>query len=100
LIDSNQDWKKRWFYISNHHPSLPKPSGYPPKHASWWNTEPTMQEGLQLPALLEKVKALRKAGLRAEHVAFSFMKRRIQPLMARTISAMSTPEQKIPQGCQ
>jgi hypothetical protein len=26
---------------------------------------------------------LREAGLRAEHVAFSFMKRRIQPLMAR-----------------
>jgi hypothetical protein len=42
-----------------------------------------MQEGLQLLALLEKVKALRKAGLRAEHVAFSFMKRRIQLLMGR-----------------
>jgi hypothetical protein len=26
---------------------------------------------------------LREAGLRAEHVAFSFMKRRVQPLMAR-----------------
>jgi hypothetical protein len=27
LIDSNQDWKARWFYITNHHPELPKPSG-------------------------------------------------------------------------
>jgi hypothetical protein len=36
-----------------------------------------------LPELLAKIKALRKAGLRAEHVAFSFMKRRVQPLMAR-----------------
>jgi hypothetical protein len=26
---------------------------------------------------------LREAGLRTEHVAFSFMKRRVQPLMAR-----------------
>jgi hypothetical protein len=26
---------------------------------------------------------LREAGLRAEHVAFSFMKRRVQPLMSR-----------------
>jgi hypothetical protein len=26
---------------------------------------------------------LREAGLRAEHVAFSFIKRRVQPLMAR-----------------
>jgi hypothetical protein len=42
-----------------------------------------MQEGLQLPELLVKIKALREAGLRAEHVAFSFMKRRVQPLMAR-----------------
>jgi hypothetical protein len=29
------------------------------------------------------IKLLREAGLRAEHVAFSFMKRRVQPLMAR-----------------
>jgi hypothetical protein len=42
-----------------------------------------MQEGIQLPELLAKIKASREAGLRAEHVAFSFMKRRVQPLMAR-----------------
>jgi hypothetical protein len=42
-----------------------------------------MQEGIQLPELLQKIKALREAGLRAEHMAFSFMKRRVQPLMAR-----------------
>jgi hypothetical protein len=42
-----------------------------------------MQEGIQLPELLAKIKALRQAGLRAEHVAFSFMKRRVQTLMAR-----------------
>jgi hypothetical protein len=42
-----------------------------------------MQEGIGLPELLQRIKALREAGLRAEHVAFSFMKRRVQPLMAR-----------------
>jgi hypothetical protein len=42
-----------------------------------------MQEGTQLSELLQKIKALREAGLRAEHVALSFMKRRVQPLMAR-----------------
>jgi hypothetical protein len=26
LVDSNQDWKSKWFYITNHHPELPKPS--------------------------------------------------------------------------
>jgi hypothetical protein len=42
-----------------------------------------MQEGIQLPELMKKIKALREARLRVEHVAFSFMKRRVQPLMAR-----------------
>jgi hypothetical protein len=83
LIDSNQDWKSKWFYIINHHPELPKSSGKQLKHQPWWYTEPTMQEGIQLPELLVKIKALREAGLRAEHVSFSFMKRRVQPLMAR-----------------
>jgi hypothetical protein len=83
LIDSNQDWKLKWFYITNHHPELPESSGKQPKHQPWWNTELTMHEGIQLPNLLHKIKALREARLRAEHVAFSFMKRRVQPLMAR-----------------
>jgi hypothetical protein len=83
LIDSNLDWKDKWFYITNHHPGLPKPSGKQPKHRQWWNTEPTMQEGIQLLESLARIKALREAGLRDEHVAFSFMKRRVQPLMAR-----------------
>jgi hypothetical protein len=73
LIDSNQDWKLKWFYITNHHPEPPKPSGKQPKHRPWWNMEPTMQEGIQLPELLQKIKALREAGMRAEHMAFSFM---------------------------
>jgi hypothetical protein len=42
-----------------------------------------MQEGIQLPELMLKIKALREAGLRAEHVAFNFMKRRVHALMAR-----------------
>jgi hypothetical protein len=83
FIDSNQDWKAKWFYVTNHHPELPKPSRKQPKHRPWWNSEPTMQEGLHLSELLARIKALREAGLRAEHVAFSFMKRRVQPLMAR-----------------
>jgi hypothetical protein len=83
LIDSNQDWKAKWFYITNHHPGLPKPSGKQPKHLLWWNTELTMQKGIQLPELLARIKAIREVGLRAEHVAFSFMKHRVQPLMAR-----------------
>jgi hypothetical protein len=71
LIESNQDWKAKWFYISNHHLKLSKPSRKQPKHRPWWNMEPTMQEGIQLSELMKKMKALREVGLRAEHVAFS-----------------------------
>jgi hypothetical protein len=99
LIDSNRDWKSKWFYITNHHPDLPKPSGKQPKHWPWWNSEPTMQEGIQLPELLAKIKALREAGLRAEHVAFSFMKRRVQPLMAHDTLATSTSATMTRRGC-
>jgi hypothetical protein len=74
LMESNQDQKAKWFYISNHHPELPKPSGNQPKHKPWWNTELTMHESIPLPELLKKIKALREAGRRAEHVALSFMK--------------------------
>jgi hypothetical protein len=73
LVNSNTDWKTRWFYITNHHPGLPKPRERQPRHREWWNTEPAMQEGIQLLELLARIKALREAGLRAEHVAFSFM---------------------------
>jgi hypothetical protein len=99
LIDSNQDWKSKWFYITNHHPELPKPSGRQPKHQPWWNTEPTMQKGIQLPELLQKIKALREARLRAEHVAFSFMKRRVQPLMARDTLGTSIRATTTRRGC-
>jgi hypothetical protein len=33
LIDSNQDWKAKWFYITNHHPGLPSRAGSSPSIA-------------------------------------------------------------------
>jgi hypothetical protein len=50
-----------------------------------------MQEGIQLPELLARIKVLREAGLRAEHVAFSFMKHRVQPLRARDTLGFEYP---------
>jgi hypothetical protein len=63
FIDSNLDWKAKWFYVTNQHLELPKPSGKQPKHQAWGNNEPTMQEGIQLPELMLKIKALREAGV-------------------------------------
>jgi hypothetical protein len=58
-----------------------------------------MQEGIQLLELLARIKALREAGLRAEHVAFSFMKRRVQPLMAHETLGFETPAMTTRRGC-
>jgi hypothetical protein len=79
LIDSNQDWKSKWFYITNHHPALPKPSGKQPKHRPWWNSEPTMQEGIQLP----EDQGFERSRAEGRACGLQLMKRRVQPLMAR-----------------
>jgi hypothetical protein len=42
-----------------------------------------MKDGIQLPPLLKKIKGLWEVRLRAEHVALSFMMRRVQQLLAR-----------------
>ena len=42
-----------------------------------------MQECIQIPELLAKIAQKKAQGLTAERVAFSFMKRRVQPLMQR-----------------
>jgi hypothetical protein len=44
---------------------------------------------------LAQIKALREAGLRAEHVAFSSMKRRVQPLMARDNDTSRMPGDEV-----
>ena len=54
-----------------------------PEHHARWIDEPNMHECLQVPDLLKKITELKQKGLTTERVAFSFMKRRIQPLMKR-----------------
>jgi hypothetical protein len=40
---------------------------------------------------MHKIKSLREAGLRVEHVAFSFMKRRVHPLIYLSILSSAQP---------
>jgi hypothetical protein len=46
-----------------------------------------------------KIKALREARLRAEHMALSFMKRRVQPLMPRDTLGYQYTATKTCRGC-
>ena len=57
------------------------PSMYALVHHALWNEEPTFAECHQVPELLNRIADLKKKGLTAERVAFSFMKWRVQPLM-------------------
>jgi hypothetical protein len=49
LIDSNQDWKYKGFYMNNHLPSQLNSSMYVPKHDDCWKDEPKMEECLHIP---------------------------------------------------
>ncbi len=49
-----------------------------------WGQEPGINEIFQVPELLARTAQLKKRGLTMQRVAFSFMKRRVQPLMQRS----------------
>ena len=83
LIESNQDWKCKWFYTYNQCPQLPKPSMYPPVYDECWKEEPSTEECLDFGELQRRITELKRQGLTAERVAYSFMKRRVLPLMKR-----------------
>jgi len=84
LIDSNQDWKHKWFYIGNHPPQLTAPTGHRPIWDAIWNQEPSTEECMQVPELLRRTAAWKAQGLTAQRVAYGFMKRHVQPLMQRS----------------
>jgi hypothetical protein len=60
LIDSNQDWKNKWFYIENAPPQLPKLSMFALVYDRLWKDEPSMQECIQIPELLAKMRRRRR----------------------------------------
>jgi hypothetical protein len=82
LIDSNQDWKAKWFY---HEPPPRATKAQPEAAEASGVVEHGADDtgGYSTTRAAAEDKALREAGLRDEHVAFSFKKRRVQPLMAR-----------------
>ena len=42
LINLNQGWKTKWFYIENQLPQLPKVAMYASEHHTKWKEEPRM----------------------------------------------------------
>jgi hypothetical protein len=50
LIDSNADWKARWFYVTNHHPGLPKLTGGSPGTGTGGTRSPRCRRGSSSPS--------------------------------------------------
>ena len=112
VVDSCGPWKNKWFIIGkssalsypvacrllscktkltmllfcsagNHGLSCPERDNWYPKPQVNWNTRPSAEEAQDVPALLERVQDLKNQGLTGVGIAFSFMKRRVQPLQQR-----------------
>nr|TKW28628.1 hypothetical protein SEVIR_3G338800v2 [Setaria viridis] len=83
LLESHSGWKEKWFYIGDHDLKLPKVTGHRLEWNNRWIDEPTHGNSLQVPELLGKIPQLKNQGLTGVGVAFSFMKRRVQPLQLR-----------------
>jgi len=75
------EWKSFWFHVGNFESLHPERiAGAPQVQACWSSTGPG---GDQVTYLLDAVATLKKKGITGNHVVFSFVSRRIQPLQRR-----------------
>ena len=105
-VGKGTEWKSFWFHVGNFESLHPERiAGAPQVQACWSSTGPG---GDQVTYLLDAVATLKKKGITGNHVVFSFVSRRIQPLQRRkhpafryegvkdptrfTLEAMSRPE--------
>lgn len=73
-----------WFYPGNMNPPLEVHSNSPPVvNDNWEKNSLTAREVGSLKTLLERIGALKLMGLSGAGIEASFIRRRIQPLMAR-----------------
>ena len=71
-------WKSFWFHVENFESPLPERTpGAPQVRACWSSTGPG---GNQVKCLLDAISKMKSKGTTGDHVVFSFVSRRIQPL--------------------
>ena len=75
------EWKSFWFHVGNFESPLPeRVAGAPQVQASWSSTRPG---GKQVECILGAIAKFKNKGVTGDHVVFSFVSRRIQPLQRR-----------------
>ena len=79
--DQGAEWKKFWFHVGNFESPLPERTvGAPQVQESWSSRGPG---GKQVEAILLAIAIVKKKGVTGDHVVFSFIGRRTQPLQLR-----------------
>ena len=75
------EWKSFWFHVGNFESPLPERIASAPQvQASWLSARPG---GSQVKCILGAIAKLKNKGITGDHVVFSFVSRRIQPLQRR-----------------
>ena len=72
------EWKSFWFHVGNFESPLPERiDGAPQVQANWLSTGPG---GKQVECILGAIAKFKDKGVTGDHIVFSFISRRIQPL--------------------
>ena len=88
------EWKSFWFHVGNFESPLPERTpGAPQVRACWSSTGPG---GGQVKCLLDAIATLKSKGITSDHVVFSFVSRRVQPLQLRKHPAFRYEGKKDP----
>ena len=75
------EWKKFWFHVGNFESPLPeRVPGAPQVHENWSSTGPG---GKQFECIFGAIANWKNKGVTSDHVVFSFVSHRIQPLQHR-----------------
>ena len=80
-VGKGLEWKKFWFHVGNFESPLPeRVLGAPHVQENWTSIGPS---GQQVECLLRVIAQVKNKGVTGDHVVFSFVSRRIQPLQHR-----------------
>ncbi|RLN04812.1 hypothetical protein C2845_PM13G11170 [Panicum miliaceum] len=82
-VDWTYSWKKLWFYIGNHKPTLRERTAGKAQQRPEWNENLSPRQMVQVHDLHVLILALNEMGVTGASVMYSILKRRIQQLQKR-----------------
>src|SRR5207237_2121632 len=80
---SLKGWHQRWFYTFNPSSSLHAYDGHRYVVRDSWTSLPTVEEMVQVNALVKKLAVCRSEGVNGVGVVVNFLGRRVQPIKDR-----------------